>query len=305
MRLVFAGTPEFAARALAALIQAGHDIPLVLTQPDRPAGRGMKPRMSPVKEVALAHGLAVAQPDSLKTEAARQPIVDAAPEVMVVAAYGLILPQAALDLPRYGCVNIHASLLPRWRGAAPIQRAIEAGDTETGITLMQMDKGLDTGAILSLHPLVIDADDTAGSLHDKLAVLGAEAIVDLLPVLAEVKPSPQDDSLACYAAKIAKEEARIDWRLPAAMLDRSIRAFNPFPGASAQLDGEPLKIWRARTVAGSGAPGEILAVSPETVTVACGNGALALLEVQKAGGKRLPVAAFLAGHALTAGRRFD
>jgi methionyl-tRNA formyltransferase len=302
VRLVFAGTPEFAASALTALIAAGHDIALVLTQPDRPAGRGMKLRMSPVKEVALAHGLAVAQPDSLKTEAARQAIVDAAPDVMIVAAYGLILPQAALDIPRLGCVNIHASLLPRWRGAAPIQRAIEAGDAETGITLMQMDKGLDTGAILSRHPLAIAPDDSAGSLHDRLAALGAEAIVALMPVLATTRAVPQDDVLACYAAKIGKDEARLDWSLPAAALDRRIRAFNPFPGANALLDGEPLKLWRARPVAGCGRPGEILAVSPQGIRVACGEGALELLEVQKAGAKRMPVAAFLAGNGLAVGQ---
>ena len=305
MKIVFAGTPEFAARALAALIAAGHDIPLVLTQPDRPAGRGMKPRMSPVKEVALGHGLAVAQPDSLKTEEARRPIAEAAAEVMVVAAYGLILPQAALDLPRLGCVNIHASLLPRWRGAAPIQRAIEAGDAETGITLMQMDKGLDTGAMLSRHPLAIAPDDTAASLHDKLAVLGAEAIVELLPRLADTVAVAQDEAQACYAAKISKEEARLDWGLPAAVLARRIRAFNPFPGAVAQLGGEPLKVWLARPAAGSGAPGEVLAVSGQAIRVACGDGALDLLEVQKAGGKRLPAAAFLAGNALAAGQHLD
>ncbi|TCJ12918.1 methionyl-tRNA formyltransferase [Parasulfuritortus cantonensis] len=302
MRLVFAGTPEFAARALAALIAAGHDIPLVLTQPDRPAGRGMKLRMSPVKELALRHGLAVAQPDSLKTEAARQVIADAAPEVMVVAAYGLILPQAVLDMPRLGCVNIHASLLPRWRGAAPIQRAIEAGDAETGITLMQMDKGLDTGAMLARHPLAIAPDDSAASLHDKLAELGAEAIVALLPGLAAVVAAPQDDALACYAAKIGKDEARLDWSLPAAVLDRRVRAFNPFPGAACQLGGEPLKIWRARPAPGGGRPGEILAVGPDALRVACGVGALDLLELQKAGGKRLPVAAFLAGNPLAPGQ---
>jgi methionyl-tRNA formyltransferase len=302
MKLVFAGTPEFATRALTALIAAGHEIPLVLTQPDRPAGRGMKLRMSPVKEVALAHGLSVAQPDNLKTEAARAPIVAAAADVMVVAAYGLILPQAALDIPGLGCVNIHASLLPRWRGAAPIQRAIEAGDAETGISLMQMDKGLDTGDVLGLYPLAIAPDDTAASLHDKLAQLGAEAIVRLLPDLATARRTPQDDSLACYAAKIGKDEARLDWRLPAAVLDRRIRAFNPFPGASALLGGEPLKLWRATPVAGSGRPGEIVAVSPQGLRVACGEGALDLVEVQKAGGKRLPVAAFLAGQPLVPGQ---
>lgn len=301
MRLVFAGTPEFAARALAALIAAGHDIPLVLTQPDRPAGRGMKLKMSPVKELALAHGLAVAQPESLRSEEARRVIVDSAPEVMVVAAYGLILPQAALDIPRLGCINIHASLLPRWRGAAPIQRAIEAGDAETGITLMQMDKGLDTGAMLSRHPLAIAPDDTAGSLHDKLAALGASAIVGLLPRLAEIRAASQDDNLATYAAKIGKEEARIDWTLPATALDRRIRAFNPFPGAVAHFQDEPLKIWSARPVAGSGQPGEILSILP--LCVACGDGALEVLEIQKAGGKRLAAAAYVAGNALAVGQR--
>ncbi|HEX8979487.1 MAG TPA: methionyl-tRNA formyltransferase [Parasulfuritortus sp.] len=301
MRLVFAGTPEFAARALAALIAAGHDIPLVLTQPDRPAGRGMKLKMSPVKELALAHGLAVAQPESLRSEEARRVIVDSAPEVMVVAAYGLILPQAALDIPLLGCINIHASLLPRWRGAAPIQRAIEAGDAETGITLMQMDKGLDTGAMLSRHPLAIAPDDTAGSLHDKLAALGASAIVGLLPRLAEIRAASQDDNLATYAAKIGKEEARIDWTLPATALDRRIRAFNPFPGAVTHFQDEPLKIWVSRPAAGSGQPGEILSTSP--LCVACGDGALELLEVQKAGGKRLAAAAYVAGNALAVGQR--
>ncbi|KAF0099211.1 MAG: methionyl-tRNA formyltransferase [bacterium] len=303
MRLLFAGTPEFAAAALKALIASGHDIPLVLTQPDRPAGRGMKLRMSAVKELALAHGLNVAQPENLKTEAARQPIRDAAAEVMVVAAYGLILPQAVLDLPALGCVNIHASLLPRWRGAAPIHRAIEAGDAETGITLMQMDKGLDTGAMLRRATLPILAGDTTGSLHDKLAELGAREIVALLPELAagRVAATPQDDALATYAGKIGKDDARLDWSLPAAALDRRIRAYDPFPGAFCLLDGEPLKIWRARPVAGSGEPGTLLAVDRHGIRVACGEGALEIGEVQKAGGKRLPVAAFLAGHDLRPG----
>jgi len=301
MRLIFAGTPEFAARALAALIAAGHDIPLVLTQPDRPAGRGMKLKMSPVKELALANGLTVAQPENLKTPESRQAIVDAAPEVMVVAAYGLILPQVALDIPPLGCVNIHASLLPRWRGAAPIQRAIEAGDAETGITLMQMDKGLDTGAVLSRHPLAIGPADTAGCLHDKLAVLGARAIVELMPVLAGAVAVPQDDGQASYAAKISKDEARIDWSLPADVLDRRIRAFNSFPGAVTQFQGAPLKVWRARPAEGNGKPGEIVSLAP--LRVACGQGALELIEVQKAGGKRLAADVYVAGHAVVTGMR--
>jgi methionyl-tRNA formyltransferase len=307
MRLVFAGTPEFAARALSALIAAGHDIPLVLTQPDRPAGRGMKLKASPVKEVALAHGLSVHQPESLKPESSRQAIVDAHPELMVVAAYGLILPQAALDIPTLGCINIHASLLPRWRGAAPIQRAIEAGDAETGITLMQMDAGLDTGDMLGLYPLAIDAEDDAGSLHDKLAALGAEAIVDMLPRIArgEVRRVPQDAARATYAAKISKDEARLDWNLPAIELARRIRAFSPFPGAHAMLHGAPLKIWRAHPSAGRGEPGEIIEVSPGGTRVACAEGALELLELQQAGGKRQPVTSFLAGHALRVHDRFS
>ncbi len=303
MHLIFAGTPEFAAAALHALIAAGHDICLVLTQPDRPAGRGMKLKMSPVKEVALAHGIHVAQPENLKTEAARQPILDAEAEVMVVAAYGLILPQVVLDMPRYGCINIHASLLPRWRGAAPIHRAIEAGDTETGITLMQMDKGLDTGAMLTRATLPISPDDTTGSLHDRLAALGASEIVRLLPDLADgrLTATPQDDALACYAAKISKDEARLDWSRPAQELARRIRAFNPFPGAYGLLDGNPLKIWQAQAVAGTGTPGSILALSDGEMLIACGDGALRVREVQKAGAKRLPTNIFLAGHPLQPG----
>ena len=307
MRLIFAGTPEFAAQALAALIAAGHDIPLVLTQPDRPAGRGMKLRASPVKELALRHGLRVEQPERLKAPESWAPIIEAQAELMIVAAYGLILPQGVLDIPRRGCVNIHASLLPRWRGAAPIQRAIEAGDGETGINLMQMDAGLDTGAMLSKAVLPILADDTAGSLHDKLAALGARAIVALLPRLqaGEVSAEAQDDSLATYAKKIGKEEAAIDWRRSAMELDRQIRAFNPVPGAYTQVGGEAVKIWRAHPADDRGQPGELIGVGRDALRVACGEGALDLLELQKAGAKRMPVAAFLAGNPLAAGQRFD
>jgi len=307
MRLIFAGTPEFAALALQALIDAGHPIPLVLTQPDRPAGRGMKLKMSPVKEIALAHALSVAQPESLKTEAARQAILEAKADVMIVAAYGLILPQSVLDMPRLGCVNIHASLLPRWRGAAPIHRAIEAGDIQTGITLMQMNKGLDTGAILSRAALPILPSDTTGSLHDRLAELGAREIVRLLPELEAglTEATPQDDAQANYAAKISKEEARLDWTQSAAELDRKIRAFNPFPGAFGLLEGAPLKIWQARPVAGNGTPGSILAITHGELHIACGDGVLAVTEVQKAGGKHLPVNAFLAGHLLKVGDKLN
>jgi len=303
MRLIFAGTPEFAVAALKALIAAGHEISLVLTQPDRPAGRGMKLKASPVKAVALAHGLAVAQPENLKSEAARQPLLAADAEAMVVAAYGLILPEAALAMPRLGSVNIHASLLPRWRGAAPIHRAIEAGDRETGITLMRMDKGLDTGAMLTRAALPILDSDTTGSLHDKLAELGAREIVALLPRLETMAGEKQDDTLATYAKKIARNDARLDWSRPAEELDRRIRAFNPFPGAHALFANESIKVWRARPVMDAGQPGTVLSVSKEGLRVACGSGALDILEVQKPGGKRLAIAAFLTGGSIKPGDR--
>jgi len=307
VRILFAGTPEFAATALKALAKAGHDIALVLTQPDRPAGRGLQPKPSAVKRLALALGLTVYQPAELKSEAARRPLVDTPTEVMVVAAYGLILPPAVLALPRLGCVNIHASLLPRWRGAAPIQRAILAGDTETGITLMQMDAGLDTGPILSMARLPIAQDETAGSLHDKLAALGAEEVVRLLPRLAagEVKSQPQDEAQAVYAPKIGKDEAHIDWRQPAILLDRVVRAFNPTPGAWTEWRGQVLKIWRACPAAGRGTPGTVLSASADGLRVACGEGALDVLELQRAGGRRLGAAAFLAGQGLAPGERLN
>lgn len=307
MKLVYAGTPEFAARALSALIAAGHEVVQVLTQPDRPSGRGMKLTASPVKQVALAHGIPVAQPLSLKTPEAQAELADVFREtsaaVMVVAAYGLILPQAVLDMPRLGCVNIHASLLPRWRGAAPIQRAIEAGDAETGITLMRMEAGLDTGPMLRRLPLPILPDDTCASLHDRLAELGAAAIVDVLPGLAQCTAEPQDAALATYAAKISKVDARIDWRLPAAVIARRIRAFNPAPGAWTEWQGQPLKIWRVEGVEGvegSTLPGT-LHLMDESLRVACGEGALQILELQAAGSKRMTVAAFLAGRAIAPG----
>lgn len=305
MRIAFAGTPEFAARALAALAEAGHDIALVLTQPDRPAGRGLQTRPSAVKQFALARGLPLAQPESLRDPGARARIEAAGVQAMIVAAYGLLLPPEVLAIPPLGCINIHASLLPRWRGAAPIQRALLAGDAMTGITLMQMDAGLDTGPILSQHRLDIDARETAKSLHDRLATLGARAIVELLPRLAagKVTAVPQDAALATYAAKIDKAEAKIDWTLPAEAIDRRIRAFDPFPGAQAELAGAPFKIWCAQPAPGAGAPGEVLAVNGHGVRVACGKGALDLVEVQKAGGRRMPIAAFLAGHPLQVGMR--
>ena len=304
MRIIFAGTPPFAAAALNALADAGHDIVLVLTQPDRPAGRGMKLTPSAVKQVALARGLPLYQPGSLKTPEAQAELRAADADVMVVAAYGLILPPAVLDLPRFGCLNIHASLLPRWRGAAPIQRAILAGDTETGITIMQMDAGLDTGAMLSKTPVPIRDSDTAASLHDTLAAAGATAIVAALANYATLVPVAQDDAQATYAAKLSKEEAQLDWHLPADALARAVRAYNPVPGAWTLLDGAPLKVWSAQAVAGAGGPGEVLYAEADRLVVACGSGALALQEVQFAGSKRMAAAAFLAGRPLPRGTRF-
>jgi len=305
MRVIFAGTPEFAAAALQAILDAGHTVALVLSQPDRPAGRGMQQLPSAVKRLAMQRGLATYQPERLKDPASHDPIRQAAADVMVVAAYGLILPQAVLDLPRFGCLNIHASLLPRWRGAAPIQRAIEAGDRETGITIMRMDAGLDTGSMLLRRALPIAPDDNAASLHDKLARLGAELIVEALDQLATLAPTPQPGEGATYAAKIAKSEAALDWRRPAPELERQVRAFNPFPGATATLNATALKIWRAAPVAGSGEPGTVLAAGDEGVVVACGSAALRLVELQRPGSKRLPARDLLNGFPVTVGARFD
>jgi len=302
MKLIFAGTPEFAAQALQTILTAGHQVMLVLTQPDRPAGRGMALHASPVKQLALAAGIEVFQPLTLKETAVQARLNALGADVMVVAAYGLILPQVVLDLPRWGCLNIHASLLPRWRGAAPIQRAILAGDLETGVCIMQMEAGLDTGPVLQSAALPIGADDTALTLHDKLAMLGGRLIVEALERL----PLPavaQREAGATYAAKIDKAEAALDWRLPAAQLSRQVRAFNPFPGASSSLDGVQLKVWRGEALFASGEPGVVLAVDKQGVVVACGEGALRLTELQKAGGKRLPVAQFVAGMPVRPGSR--
>lgn len=304
MKLIFAGTPEFAAGALQAIIAAGHEVALVLTQPDRPAGRGMSLHPSPVKKLALERGIEVFQPLSLKEAEVQAKIAAVSAEVMVVAAYGLILPQSVLDLPRFGCVNIHASLLPRWRGAAPIQRALLAGDAETGVCIMQMEAGLDTGPVLLRGALPIALTDTSASLHDRLTVLGASLVVEVLgklPLPATAQPAEG----VTYAHKIEKAEALIDWRRSAAELDRHIRAFNPFPGAQALLGGQKVKLWRAAPVAGQGAIGQILSVDRQAVVVACADGALAISELQKAGGKRLPVQQFLAGNPLQVGDRFD
>ena len=305
MRIIFAGTPPFAAAALNALADAGHDIALVLTQPDRPAGRGMKLTPSAVKQAALARGLPVSQPPSLKTPEAQAELRGVDADIMVVSAYGLILPQAVLDLPRFGCLNIHASLLPRWRGAAPIQRAILAGDAETGITIMQMDAGLDTGAMLSKTIMPIHDSDTAGSLHDALARAGAAAIVAALDNVPAQVSELQDNAQATYAAKLTKDEAQLNWRGSADELARAVRAYNPVPGAWTLLDGAPLKIWSVQVCPGSGAAGEVLRADAEQLVIACGTGALVLQEVQPAGSKRMSAAAFLAGRPLLPGTCFE
>ena len=320
MRVIFAGTPEFAAAALADLHAAGHDIVLVMSQPDRPAGRGMKLQASPVKQFALQHHLPVAQPQGLRLDGkyaadaaqAQQAILAAQADVMVVAAYGLILPQWVLDAPRLGCLNIHASLLPRWRGAAPIHRAIEAGDAETGITIMQMDAGLDTGDMLLVEHEPIRADDTTAVLHDRLAALGGRLIVQALAasVGSGLTRTPQPTAGITYAHKIEKAEAALDWRLDANTLARRVRAFNPFPGASATLHAEAvevLKLWQAHAESGASSqtPGTVLSANEDGVRVACGEGVLCITQLQRAGGKRLSAADFLRGFVLQVGQRFE
>ena len=313
MKVIFAGTPEFAATALAALHGAGFTIPLVLTQPDRPAGRGMQLHPSPVKQFALQHQIPVAQPVSLRLdgkfpEAAAQAhalLRDTPHDVMVVAAYGLILPTTVLQIPGMGCINIHASLLPRWRGAAPIHRAIEAGDAETGITIMQMDEGLDTGAMLLTEHESISPQDTTAVLHDRLAHMGGRMIVEALRSLEQGKlqATPQPAEGITYAAKISKDEAALDFQLPASVLLRRIRAFNPFPGAAVQAADVALKIWDAQLSEAQGKPGQILAIDQSGITVACGEASLLLTQLQKPGGKRLAANLFLQGFALDVGQQ--
>ena len=304
LRVAFAGTPEFARTALQQLLEAGYRPPLVLTQPDRPAGRGMKLQASAVKQLALEHGLPLAQPRSLRLDGrypqdaaqAERALRDARPDVLVVAAYGLILPQWVLSLPRLGCINIHGSLLPRWRGAAPVQRAIEAGDAVTGVCIMQMDAGLDTGDVWRRESLTIAPGDTSASLSQRLAELGARLLLLSLQDLAAggTRPVPQPAEGVSYAHKIAKAEAAIDWRQSAAAIERRVRAFDPFPGASFQLQGESHKLWRAIVRPGvTAAPGSVLSSPPGTLLVACGPGALELSELQRPGGRRQPTAAWL------------
>lgn len=293
LRIVFAGTPEFAAEHLKALLNSPYQVVAVYTQPDRPAGRGQKLMPSPVKQLALQHEIAVYQPQTLRDPAAQAELAALKPDLLVVVAYGLILPQVVLDIPRLGCINSHASLLPRWRGAAPIQRAIQAGDAESGVTVMQMEAGLDTGPMLLKVSTPISADDTGGSLHDRLAELGPPAVLQAIDGLAagRLRGEVQDDSLATYAHKLNKDEALLDWSRPAVELERLIRAFNPWPICHSSLNGAPLKVLAAQLVtepgAGRGAPGEILAASKDGLTVACADDSLRLKRLQLPGGKAL------------------
>jgi len=289
LRIVFAGTPEFAAEHLKALLDSPYEVIAVYTQPDRPAGRGQKLMPSPVKQLALQHNIPVLQPPTLRDAAAQAELAALKPDVLVVVAYGLILPQVVLDIPRLGCINSHASLLPRWRGAAPIQRAVEAGDAESGVTVMRMEAGLDTGPMLLKVTTPISAEDTGGTLHDRLAELGPPAVVKAIAGLAvgTLIDEIQDDALATYAHKLNKDEARIDWTRPADELERLVRAFNPWPICHSTLNGEALKVLAAEVAQGEGAAGEILSASKDGLIVACGQGALRLTRLQLPGGKPL------------------
>ena len=307
MRVIFAGTPDFAASALAALIEAGHEILVVLTQPDRPKGRGMKLTPSPVKTLALQHNLPVWQPENLKDMAVQQQLRDLQADVMVVAAYGLLLPAAVLNIPEHGCLNIHASLLPRWRGAAPIQRAIEAGDVESGVCIMQMDVGLDTGDVLLSRNTPITDDTTAAQLHDALAVVGAEAIVEALAKLPELTAVPQPETGVTYAQKLSKADAEIDWALGAKQIHNKIRALNPVPGAWSRLNGQVIKIWTSRVLemSSTATTGSIVAADKQGIAVQTGEGVVLITELQASGSKRMAAAAFVAGHADLLGQKFE
>lgn len=308
MRIAFAGTPDFSVPALEALVRAGYEMVGVLTQPDRPKGRGRQIAASPVKTGALTHGIAVSQPRTLKDEASRAELVSWRPDVLVVVAYGLILPRAALDIPRLGCLNIHASLLPRWRGAAPIQRSILAGDATTGVTIMLMDVGLDTGPMLLRKETAIEPGDTGGSLHDRLSIKGASAILEAIQGLAAgtLQPVPQPSEGVTYAAKIDKAEALIDWKRSAVEIERQVRAFNPWPVAETRLDGEQLRIFAASAADShqiDAEPGMIVAVQDDGLWVQCGQGLLALQQLQRPGRRAVPAADFARGGAQLAGRR--
>lgn len=301
LRIIFAGTPDFAANALSALIDSEHDVVAVYTQPDRPAGRGRKLRASPVKEVAVNYNIPILQPENLKKPETQEELRAFNADVMVVAAYGLILPQVVLDIPRLGCLNIHASLLPRWRGAAPIQRAIAAGDKESGITIMQMNAGLDTGDILYLTSCPITENDCGGDLHDRLADIGAKAILETLQLLGgdQLTPVAQDDSLASYAHKLDKKEANINWQSSAVDIERHIRAFNPWPVAFTYLENKTLRIWQAQALAENSTlkAGTVISCNKKGIDISCGEGVLRLLKLQPSGSKAMDVASFMNGHA--------
>lgn len=301
MRVAFAGTPPFAATALEAICASGHEVVLVLTQPDRPAGRGMHLSASAVAEAATRFSIPTLKPTSLRDESAFQALREADLDVMVVAAYGLLLPQAVLDIPRRGCINIHASLLPRWRGAAPIQRAILAGDAQTGVSIMQMDAGLDTGPVLLAEAMAIGPADTTGTLTEALARLGAHAIVLALGALESLRPRAQDAGSATYAPKVAKTEALINWSHSADSIERQVRAFNPVPGAETRFGKDSVKVWEAVAGRVSGAPGEVLVCDAHSLVVACGRGSLELRRVQRAGGKPLSGPELARGFRLAAG----
>ena len=307
MRVIFAGTPDFAASALAALIEAGHEILVVLTQPDRPKGRGMKLTPSPVKTLALQNNLPVWQPENLKDVAVQQQLRDLQADVMVVAAYGLLLPAAVLNIPVHGCLNIHASLLPRWRGAAPIQRAIEAGDVESGVCIMQMDVGLDTGDVLLSRNTPIKNDTTAAQLHDALAVIGAEAIVEALATLPALTAVSQPETGVTYAQKLSKADAEIDWSLGAKQIHNKIRALNPVPGAWSSLNGQVIKVWASRVLEMSSTAntGSIVAADKQGIAVQTGEGVVLITELQASGSKRMAAAAFVAGHNDLMGQQFE
>ncbi|MEC8328283.1 MAG: methionyl-tRNA formyltransferase [Pseudomonadota bacterium] len=299
LKIVFAGTPDFAAQHLDALIKSHHDVIAVYSQPDRPAGRGKKLKASEVKQMALTHDIPVYQPENFKSDDAKQQLADLNADIMVVVAYGLLLPKAVLETPKLGCINVHGSILPRWRGAAPIQRAIWAGDAETGVTIMQMDEGLDTGDMISIATCPIEAADTSASLYTKLAELGPTALIDTLATIADgtATPEKQNDELANYAKKLSKEEANIDWQMPAQQIERNIRAFNPWPICFTQMQGNTVKIYAAELVENAGNPGEILAADKTGITVATTEGALKITQLQPQGKKPMSAQDFLNGRA--------
>lgn len=299
LRIVFAGTPDFAAQHLDALIQSHHDIIAVYSQPDRPAGRGKKLKASEVKQLALTHDIPVYQPENFKSDEAKQQLADLDADIMVVVAYGLLLPKAVLETPKLGCINVHGSILPRWRGAAPIQRAIWAGDAETGVTIMQMDEGLDTGDMISIATCPIEASDTSATLYAKLAQLGPTALIDTLASIANgsAKAEKQNDELANYAKKLSKDEANIDWQMPAQQIERNIRAFNPWPICFTQMQGNTVKVYAAELVNLDGNVGEVLAADKTGITVATGEGALKITQLQPQGKKLMSVQDFLNGRA--------